>query len=101
MDARLDPLWKTGKPPFGGQCIRVTDHVPLPILRSVLGAIVETLPQHIEDTSLFRFDDWHEHDGFVTEARPTDWAALKEVLANDQNLHRPRPKNPASNRIVA
>ena len=90
MDAQLEQRWKTGKPPFDGQCIRLNDHVPLPILRSILLTIVETLQQRTKDGSLFRFDDWHEHDGYVTEALSIDWATLEQVLANDQKLHHSR-----------
>ena len=80
MDAQLEQRWKDGKPPFDGSCLRLTDHVPLPTLRSLLRTIVDALQQRMKHRSLLRFDDWHEHDGYVTEALPVDWAALDQVL---------------------
>jgi len=48
--------------------------------------IVRALRQRTKAHALFRFDDWHEHDGYVTEALPTDWEALDQILSNDQKL---------------
>ena len=87
MDEQLEQRWKTGKPPFDGQCIRLTDHLPLPILRSLLSTVVDVLRQTTPACSLFRFDDWHEHDGYVTESLPTEWETFDQILLNDQKLH--------------
>ena len=90
MDAPLEQRWKTGQTPFDGHCIPLTDHVSLPTLRSLLRSIVHVLQQRTKDRSLFRCDDWHQHDGYVTEALPTDWATLDQILMNDQDLHHSR-----------
>ncbi len=90
MDAQLEQRWKDGKPPFDGSCLRLTGHVPLPTLRSLLRTIVDILRQRMKHRRLLRIDDWHEHDGYVTKALPTDWAALDQVLMNEQSLHHSR-----------
>lgn len=90
MDAQLEQRWKDGKPPFDGSCLRLTDHVSLPTLRPLLRIIVDALQQRMMHRRLLRFDDWHEHDGYVTEALPTDWAALDQILMNDESLHHSR-----------
>lgn len=90
MDAQLEQRWKDGKPPFDGSCLRLADHVPLPTLRSLLRAIVYELQQRLNHRPLLKFDDWHEHDGYITEAQPADWAALDRVLLNDESLKHSR-----------
>ena len=90
MDEQLEQRWKTGKPPFDGECLRLTDHVPLPTLRLLMRTIVDVLRQQETDRTLFRFDDWHQHDGYVTKARAADWATLDQILLNDQTLHHSR-----------
>ncbi len=90
MDKQLEQRWKTGKAPFDGECIRLTDHVQLPTLRLLLRTIVDVLHEWKKDCTLSRFDDWHEHDGYATEARATDWETLDQILLNDQTLHHSR-----------
>lgn len=90
MDKQLEQRWKNGKPPFNGQCIRLIDHIQLPTLRILLHTIVDVLYRRTKHCTLFRFDDWHEHDGYVTEALPTDWSTLDQILMNDQKLHESR-----------
>ena len=36
--------------------------------------------------TLYTFDDWHQHDGYVTERRVMDWAALVAVARNADAL---------------
>ena len=90
MHEQLEHRWRTGKAPFDGQCIRLSDHIPLPTLRLLLRTIVDVLQERRKDCTLYRFDDWHEHDGYLTEARATNWEMLNQVLLNDQALHQSR-----------
>ena len=59
-------------------------------LRSLLRTIVDVLQERKKDCALYRFDDWHEHDGYVTEARAIDWEILNQILPTDQTLHHSR-----------
>lgn len=53
----------------------------------LLLTIVNVLRQRTTPCTLYRFDDWHEHDGYVTESVPVDWESLDQILLRDQNLH--------------
>lgn len=93
MDEQLEHRWKTGKPPFDGRCIRLSDHVPLPTCRLLLRTMLGVLHERKGHCTLYRFDDWHEHDGYQTESRTTNWEALNQVLMNDQALHHSRHRD--------
>jgi len=56
------------------------------MLRSILRTMVGALHERKMDNVLFRFDDWHQHDGYVTKAIPIGWAALESVLLSDEKL---------------
>ena len=59
-------------------------------LRLLLRTIVDVLQERKKGCSLYRFDDWHQHDGYVTEARATDWKTLNQILLSDQALRHSR-----------
>ena len=51
---------------------------------------MDVLQDQKKDCTLFRFDDWHQHDGYVTKAHAAEWGSLDQILLNDQTLHHSR-----------
>jgi|GEM_PF-2151743 len=80
MDTILESLWRTGQKPFHSETIFPSKDV---FVRDAIVAISSAL-NHIESyypsNRLFAFDDWHEHDGFVTPAKPTCLKELREQI---------------------
>ncbi len=87
MDARLEQPWRNASCPFDGECLHLLDSVALAVLRASLTRIVDTLSARSTDSRPFIFDDWHEHDGYVTQSQETDRASLRRVLADDDSLY--------------
>lgn len=81
MDHLLEPRWQNGGKPFHRETLYPLNDV---FVRDALVAIPSAL-RHIllyyPSDQLFMFDDWHEHDGFVVQAKPTTIKAVqKQVL---------------------
>ncbi len=72
----MNQRWQDGMSPFDGDCIRTDDLLSLDELCGLLGVVVSDLQRHYAGQTLFAFDDWHQHDGYVTERHPTDWGKL-------------------------
>ena len=75
MNEALEQRWPDGAAPFNGQTVSFAsqDLTPLPALRLTLLAGVPRLQQRWPEAALCTLDDWHEHDGFVNEAKPASW----------------------------
>ena len=88
MTSELERRWQNGSKPFNGRTVAFAsdDLTPLPGLRLALLALVPRLQQHCPDAALFMLDDWHEHDGFISEAEPTSWQHLSDALVSDNAL---------------
>lgn len=89
MDKILEQRWQTAAPPFDGDCLHLGNPVRLKELRTFLVSISGVL-QRTRPSALFRFDDWHVHDGFVTQRSSTDWDAINKVLSDDESLYAAR-----------
>ncbi len=88
MNGELERRWRGGIVPFSGQTITIDseDLTPLTPLRHALLAVVSRLQQRWSDAALLSLDDWHEHDGFITVAKPISWVYLLSTLASDETL---------------
>jgi hypothetical protein len=76
----MNQRWQTGLSPFDGDCLVVIDDVlSVEDLRSLLAVVVRELKGQYDAQALYTFDDWHQHDGYVTERRAMDWRELEAV----------------------
>jgi len=84
----LEQRWRDGAAPFNGQTVLFAspDLTPLPALRFALLAVVSRLQQRWLASALCTLDDWHEHDGFVNEAKPASWQGISAALASESAL---------------
>lgn len=90
MDTHLNDCWRAGSRPFDGVCIHLSDWIPLDELRRLLSALVDVLRRECGASVLLAFNDWHEHDGYVTEATHTNWESINSILASDESLYTAR-----------
>ncbi len=88
MNQELERRWQKSSAPFHGQTVAFASEglTPLPALRLALLAVTAHLQRQWPASVLFTLDDWHEHDGFINEARPTSWQELSLTLASDEAL---------------
>ncbi len=86
MDSEFDRRWRAAQAPFDGVTVVMDKLVALPVLRRALIAVVGVLHAHRPGEPLFRLQDWHDHDGFVTKAHPSSWLELRSLLDSDDAL---------------
>jgi len=88
MTGELERRWRAALTPFDGLTVASAsaDLTPLPALRLALLAVASALRQRWPEPALFTLDDWHEHDGFLSAARPASWQDLSDALASDKAL---------------
>lgn len=79
MDALLNLRWQSGLSPFDGDCLVTADVITVGELGRLLDVTLPELERAYAGQTLYTFDDWHQHDGFVTERRVTEWHALLAV----------------------
>ena len=75
----MNQRWQSGLSPFDGDCLISDDVLSVEELRELLANVVPELESHYASLVLYTFDDWHQHDGFVTERCATAWADLAAV----------------------
>lgn len=90
MNTELEKRWKEGKKPFNGNVLVLEDFFVLPELLECLKTISIVLKRHYSDSGLFMFDDWHEHDGYVTTASEYSWAMIDNILRSGKSLYHSR-----------
>ena len=86
MDSEFDRRWRATEAPFDGVTVALKGFTPLTDLRKVLVVMVDVLHAHHPDVPLLGLRDWHEHDGFLTEAHPSSWGELRSLLASEAAL---------------
>ncbi len=82
----MNERWKRGLSPFDGDCLVTDDLLSVEDLRSLFTTVVSRLEQLYGAQRLYTFDDWHQHDGYITERRLTDWNAMKAVSKTAEAL---------------
>ena len=55
------------------------DPISVPDLQAILAVIAPELEVTHTAQNLYTFDDWHQHDGYVTQRCPTEWGSLVAV----------------------
>ena len=86
MNEELERRWRSDTLPFDGHTLATEDGVPALDVRRFLIKAIECLEPIHGSSKLYKIDDWHEHDGFVTSATPVTWSELRSWLASDQRL---------------
>lgn len=86
MDALMDSAWRGAAPPFGGETLHVGP-LPLSELQRLLAAAVAELRSVFGECPLHSFEDWHEHDGYVTTAVLADWNDLSALVEAVDTLY--------------
>jgi len=71
MENELNQWWQQGLPPFDGETVYTPEFVTLANLTAPLSAVIEQLHALTGDIPIIKFDDWHEHDGFVKDGIQT------------------------------
>ena len=52
--------------------------------------VVNELKGRFAHEPLQRFDDWHQHDGFISAAESSGWDDLDQTLSSDKSLYENR-----------
>src|SRR5262245_39502605 len=82
----MNQRWQSGLSPFDGDCLVTDDLISAEELRQLLGMMLPELERGSAAQTLYAFDDWHQHDGYVTERRAIEWEALAAVARSAATL---------------
>lgn len=85
MDEPLERAWRSATSPFDGITWRTAD-APVKTLAPLLTQLVASLRARFGERRLWRVEDWHAHDGWVTERRASNWDELHEVCRSEDAL---------------
>ncbi len=72
--------------PFNGHTLSPEGMMPIDKLRTLLVALIHGLQPLYCDQTLFSFDDWHQHDGYIAERQVTSWDELFAKTANTESF---------------
>jgi hypothetical protein len=75
----MNERWQGGFSPFDGDCLATDDVTTVEELRQILAVIVPELERRCVGQPLYTFDDWHQHDGYITERRAITRGELAAV----------------------
>lgn len=87
MDSILESAWKSHKKPFHEKTLVHENPIPIPTLRLMLFSVINYCENVYPNRTLYTFDDWHEHDGYITSCQMTDFHDLRLTLESDNVLH--------------
>jgi hypothetical protein len=88
MTEQFEEAWKASSKPFHGETIYTEDLVPIRMLQTFVSSIVRHIELHYSGNSLFLFDDWHAHDGFIVPAAPLSIRDLADHVATADSLYK-------------
>ena len=77
----MELRWRDGSQPFDGEVI-VSKAAPAEGVRRSVEAVLPTLRRFYGGAELSTYLDWHEHDGWITEAEATSWKALDAAVSS-------------------
>jgi hypothetical protein len=60
--------------------------IPVKDLRALLAVVLAELKVDLATETVYTFDDWHQHDGYVTDRRLTEWSFLDALGQNTDAL---------------
>jgi len=87
MTEQLEKAWKASSKPFHNETIYTEDLVPIGALQVFVSSIVRHIEMYYGGNSLFLFDDWHAHDGFIVPAAPVSIRVLVDHVATEDSLY--------------
>jgi hypothetical protein len=88
MNLELERQWKSSAVPFDGMCLHLDNLVALSELCLLMIPVVEQLRLKANGQKIYQFDDWHEHDGYITEAHETSWEFIHSALSSEESLRK-------------
>lgn len=91
MTPELQRRWQAAAAPFDGVVVATCDELQLSILQEMLLLAAGELQGAFPD--VYVSDDWHEHDGFLTEPSPIDWEELLERFSSPFALYDSRHRD--------
>jgi hypothetical protein len=86
MDALLKQRWQAGLAPFDGDCLVTDGSISVDNLRTLLAYVLPELKRDVAGRTLNTFDDWHQHDGYVTDRQETEWSSLESLVRDNDVL---------------
>jgi hypothetical protein len=93
VDRITEPLWRETRSPFDGLTL-VTPMLSSRELLVATASVVRLLHRACPGVTLTTAQDWHEHDGFVTEAAAASWDQLEEAVHSEDALMSWTPLDP-------
>ena len=78
MTPELEKRWKTGDKPFDGEIITSSTDSSMETLLKVMKYFLEIVVDPTDKLSIY--DDWHEHDGFITHSKSIAVDQLKSLV---------------------
>ena len=73
MDERLERAWKVGDYPFNQTLVELEEGITIGILLKCLQDLTAFLKNQLKSDAIFLNHDWHEHDGFISPSKITNW----------------------------
>lgn len=84
MTPDLEKRWKAGDKPFDGKVVTSSTDSSMETILKVMQIFLEEVVTPSEE--IFIFDDWHEHDGFITESKKISVENLASKIADSDAL---------------
>ena len=84
----MNQRWQEGLSPFDGECLTTDEMIPVEDLRSLLAVLLPELKVDLVTDRIYTFDDWHQHDGYVTDRHLTEWSFLDSLARTTDALGR-------------
>jgi len=76
--------WRSGAEPFDGEVVTSGTDKSVGTLLSALAYLIRLADDTGE--TLFIYDDWHEHDGYITEPRKIELASLRCMVKDRESV---------------
>ncbi len=89
MTPELDARWKARLSPFDGKTISIYGAPTPEDALDMLHFIGTILRDRYEE--ILCFDDWHEHDGFLTNPKTTNWRVITSWWQDTSSLVKSSP----------
>jgi hypothetical protein len=88
MDKTIHDSFINRNAPFDDTFITLYngDFIGITELRDCLIGIVNHLEIYFPENVIYRYDDWHMHDGFITGRKVWDYDRIKKHLKDNESL---------------
>jgi hypothetical protein len=84
MTPDLEKRWYAGEKPFDGEIITSSTDSSMDTLLKVMKCFEDMVIELTE--RVFLYDDWHEHDGFITDDKTITIEELKSMIKDSKSL---------------